>query len=281
MDDSLRDRVATAAAWAAAVLVGLVLTWLLFDLARRGLPAWSLELVVASPRDAGRAGGIAPILVSTALILLTCLAAVVPVGLGTAVLLSEVLSEDRLITRVSRRSLDLLAGVPSIVFGLFGNAFFCVALGLGFSILSGGLTLAVMVLPLFARASEEALRSVGRRDRLAAAALGLSRTRTLWSVLLPRALPALIAALVLSLGRAAAETAALVFTSGYVARMPSSLFDSGRALSVHVLDLALNVPGGDARAAASALLLLVVLLMINSGALALGSRLQRRLVATA
>jgi phosphate transport system permease protein len=158
----------------------------------------------------------------------------------------------------------VLAGVPSIVFGLFGNAFFCIYLGLGFSILSGGLTLACMVLPILIRTAEEGLHSAPHDYRLAAAALGMSRSATLVHLLLPAAAPALVAGLMLGIGRAGAETAALIFTSGYVDRMPDSLFDSGRALSVHIYDLSMNVAGGDASAYASALVLIILLLIINS-----------------
>src|SRR4029450_8378040 len=129
------------------------------------------------PRNAGREGGIAPILISTLLILLVCMAASLPLGVGTAILLSEFAGEG-LFARVVRRSLDVLAGVPSIVFGLFGNTFFCKVLGMGFSILSGGLTLACMVLPILIRATEEGLRSAPREYRLGAAAPGIPRTPT-------------------------------------------------------------------------------------------------------
>jgi phosphate transport system permease protein len=121
-----------------------------------------------------------------------------------------------------------------------------------------------MILPVFIRTTEEGLRSVPNNYRLAAAALGLSRSAALIHLLLPAATPALIAGLMLGIGRAGAETAALVFTSGYVDRMPESLFDSGRALSVHIYDLSMNVAGGDASADASALVLICLLLIINS-----------------
>jgi phosphate transport system permease protein len=223
----------------------------------------SWRFLVEAPADAGRAGGIGPILVSTGLILAVCLAASVPIGAATAILLAEFSRGTGWIGRVVRRSLDVLAAVPSIVFGLFGNAVFSVYLGLGFSILAGGLTLACMVLPLLIRSMEEGLRAVPDDYRQAAAALGLSHAATLSRVLLPAATPGLVVGLVLGIGRALAETAALLFTSGYVARMPGSLLDSGRALSVHVYDLAMNVPGGTGHAYATALVLVGLLLSVN------------------
>lgn len=266
-----RDRVATAAVWASAAAVTAVFAWLLFDILRHGASQVSWSFLVSPPLDAGRAGGLSSILVSTALILLVCMAASLPLGVGTAILLAEFAGEG-LFARLVRRSLDVLAGVPSIVFGLFGNAFFCKALGMGFSILSGGLTLACMVLPILIRAAEEGLRSAPREYRLGAAALGLSRTSTLLHLLLPAAIPGLMVGFILGLGRAIAETAALVFTSGYVDRMPTSLFDSGRALTVHIYDLSMNVPGGDRSAYGAALVLIALLLAINSAAWAVAKR---------
>jgi phosphate transport system permease protein len=256
-------------AWIVPALVAAVFGILLFDLLRHGASRLSWEFLVAAPADAGRAGGLGPILVSTLLILLVCMAASLPLGVGSAVLLSE---GDGPYARLVRRSLDVLSGVPSIVFGLFGNAFFCKTLGMGFSILSGGLTLACSVLPILIRATEEGLRAVPREIRMGAAALGLSQTTTLFSLLLPAAIPALMVGFTLGVGRAIAETAALLFTSGYVDRMPASLLDSGRALTVHIFDLSMNVPGGDRSAYGSALVLVALLLLINATAWTIARR---------
>lgn len=177
-------------------------------------------------------------------------------------------------------SLDVLAGVPSIVFGLFGNAFFSVFLGMGFSILAGGLTLACMILPIFIRTSEVGLAAVSNDWRHGAAALGMSRASVLWHILLPAAAPAVAAGLMLGIGRATAETAALIFTSGYVDRMPESLTDSGRALAVHIYDLSMNVSGGDGAAYASALVLIVLIVLVNMAALALSDCWLNRRIST-
>ena len=266
------DRLFTYSIWGAAVLVFAVFMWVMGDLAWQGVPHLSWSFLFSEPQNAGRAGGIAPILVSTLLIILVALAAAIPLGLGAAVWLAEYASNGNSgskFGRFVRLSLDVLAGVPSIVFGLFGNAFFCVYLGLGFSLLAGGLTLACMILPIFIRTSEAGLAAIGKDWRSAAAALGMSRASTLWQVLLPAAAPAIAAGLILGIGRATAETAALIFTSGYVDRMPESLSDSGRALAVHIYDLSMNVSGGDAAAYASAIVLIVVIMLINTIALAL------------
>lgn len=256
----------------AALTVTALFCWLLGDLAWHGLAQIDWAFLTSPPRDAGRAGGIGPILVSTGLILAVCLAVSVPLGVGTALFLSEYTTAESPFGRAVGRSLDVLAGVPSIVFGLFGNALFCIYLGLGFSILSGGLTLACMVLPILIRATEEGLRAVPNEYRHGAAALGLSRTRTLWNLLLPAAAPGLVVGLVLGIGRALAETAALIFTSGYVDRMPETLMDSGRALSLHIFDLSMNISGGNANAYASAVVLVVLLLLINLAASSIADR---------
>jgi phosphate transport system permease protein len=247
----------------AAALVLALFAWMMADILVQGGGELSLSYFLEGPIDAGRAGGIAPILVSTILIVATSMVVSLPLALGTAVLLAEFSRPQRGVGRLVRSSLDLLAGVPSIVFGLFGSIFFCRVLGLGFSILAGGLTLACMTLPIMTRSIELGLRALPLEQRLVAASLGFGRPATILRLLLPAAMPGLLAGVILGLGRAMAETAALIFTSGYVDRMPSSLLDSGRSLSIHIFDLAMNVPGGTPRAYAAALVLVGMLLIIN------------------
>jgi phosphate transport system permease protein len=253
-----------------------VFLWILLDLIHGGSALLSWDFLTDVPRDAGRAGGIGSILISTLLVLLIALLVALPVGWATAMLLAEFIPAMSLLGRWVRYSLQVLAGVPSIVFGLFGYAFFSIYLGMGFSILSGGLTLACMLLPILVSTAEAGLRAVPESYRLSAAALGMSRTATLFHLLLPVAAPAWAAGLLLGIGRAAAETAALMFTSGYVDRMPESLLDSGRVLALHIFDLSMNVPGGDAPAYASALVLIILLLVINLIAMQLIHFWQRR-----
>ena len=273
---SARDRLVQGLIYLAVLLVCAVFSWILFDLVRGGLAHISWEFLTGSPRDAGRAGGIGSILVSTVLILLVALVAALPFAWTTAILLAEYVPANSKFGVTVRYSLQVLAGVPSIVFGLFGSAFFCIYLGLGFSILSGGLTLACMLLPILVSTAEAGLRALPASYRLSAAALGMSRSATLFQLLLPAAAPTLAAGLLLGIGRAMAETAALLFTSGYVDRMPGSLMDSGRALALHIFDLSMNVPGGDTPAYASALVLVALLLCINILAMKLAYGLQRK-----
>ncbi len=264
-----REAMAASLMWVCAAIVSGVLIWILLDILLRGASHVSLSFLTSAPEDAGRAGGIGPVIISTLLILAVTLCIAVPLSLATAIALTEELDRHSGFSRAVRQCLDLLAAVPSIVFGLFGNAFFCIALGMGYSILSGGLTLACMILPILIRTTEQAIAAVPDDFRQAAAALGMSRTSTLLRVVLPAAAPAMTAGLILGIGRALAETAALIFTSGYVSRMPESLSDSGRAMSVHIYDLAMNVPGGSSQAYATALVLVAMLFVINGFAVML------------
>jgi phosphate transport system permease protein len=229
----------------------------------RGFSGFTLDFLFEAPESAGRKGGIGPIIVSTLCIVGICMAVAVPIGLGTAILLSEFSAWHPRFLKVVRYSLDILAGVPSIIFGLFGSAFFCGTLKLGFSLLAGGLTLACMVLPIFIRSVEIGLRSIATEDRLSGAALALSKSTIIFQLLIPAAMPGILMGFILGVGRAIAETAALIFTSGYVDRMPSSIFDSGRALSVHIFDLSMNVPGGDRNAYKSTLVIITLIIVIN------------------
>ncbi len=270
------DHAAAVAVWAVALGVAAMLLWIVGDviigamggMAKASSDASWWAFFTQAPRALGVKGGIGSVLVSTAMILAVCLSVALPLGLGTAVLLTETGATrgDARLARAVRRSLDVLAGVPSIVFGLFGSVLFCEVMGMGFSIKAGGLTLACMVLPIFIRAAEDGLRSVPEAWRHGATALGLSRSASLRRVVLPAAIPGLAVAFVLGVGRALAETAALLFTAGTVTRMPGSLDDSGRALSVHIYELAMFVNGGEPAAYRSAAVLVVLLLGINLAA---------------
>ena len=259
----MSDRFFTFLIWFFAALVAAMLFWVIGDVITKGLSHLSWQFLFDEPQNAGREGGIASILVSTLMILLVALVVSVPLGLGVAVWLSEFTQYSDALANKVRLTLDVLAGVPSIVYGLFGNAFFSIYLGLGFSILSGGLTLACMVLPIFIRTCEVGLFAVNNEWRRGGLALGMTRTATIWHVLLPAASPAIVGGLILSIGRVTAETAALIYTSGYVDRMPSSFSDSGRALAVHIYDLSMNVTGGDEAAYGTAFILITVIVVLN------------------
>jgi phosphate transport system permease protein len=259
----LKDTVFLAGVSAATLLVVLALLWIVVDVLSQGTSLWSWSYLTHLPENAGRQGGISSILVATVAIVTLALVLTVPLGLASAIWLAEYASSR---ARMLRFAIATLAGVPSIVFGLFGSALFSVYLGLGFSILSGALTLACMMLPLLISTCEAGLSALPHEWRRDALALGVTRWTLVTQVLLPAASPAITAGCMLALGRALAETAALVFTSGYVDRMPSSWWDSGRSLAVHVYDLSMNVAGGDHAAYAAASTLLVLVVLINLAA---------------
>ena len=258
-----RDRVATGFGAVLLLAVAMPVVSMVFSIWDQGHDELSLAFLLQDPRQAGQAGGIASLMISTGWILAICLAVAVPVGLGCALYLSEQVPPGSRRERGLGFVLDVLAATPSIVFGLFGYQFLAITLGFGFSLLSGGIALSFMVLPLMIRSAEQALRAVPRAHRQAATALGVTRTGWITRILVPSAAPGIAVGVILSVGRALAETAVLLFTAGYVLRRPDSVMDSGRALSVHIYDMAMNVPGGADRAAATAVVLITALILIN------------------
>ncbi|MBQ25814.1 phosphate ABC transporter permease PstA [Alcanivorax sp.] len=259
----MADRMAWLTGWVLLALVMVPVALMVMALWQQSADVLSMGFLLEDPGRAGRSGGIAALLISTGWILALCLLVAVPVGLGCALYLSESLPADSRRAQWLGGVLDMLAAVPSIVYGLFGYQFFAITLGLGFSILSGALALSLMVLPLMIRSAEQAMRAVPMGYRQARDALALSRWGWVRRILLPCAAPGIAVGIILSAGRALAETAVLLFTAGYVLRRPDSLFDSGRTLSVHIYDLAMNVPGGMPRAAATAVVLVALLVVLN------------------
>jgi len=260
--------------WAAtAATVGLLLFIIGFILTR-GAHVLSWEFLLTSPRQSGALGGILPTVVSTIWVSAAAVLVAAPLGVAAAVYLAEYTKESRL-TRIIRSGTEALAGIPSIIFGLFGFAFFVTALGLGWSVLSGGLTLGMMILPTVIRTSEEALRAVPRHYRDVAQSLGASKWQSIRSVILPAAAPGVMTGVVLGIGRAISETAAVIFTAGVALRMPRSPFDSARTMSVHFYTLTMEGISDD-MAYGTASVLVVTILLINIGAYALMNRLTRR-----
>ena len=239
------------------------LIWIFSHIGIHGFQGISLDFLIKPPVDAGRAGGIAPIILSTLYVLGLTLIMTFPIGVATALWLSE-FAQDNVFNKLLQLIIYVLAGVPSIVYGLFGNAFFTEFLGLGYSILSGSLTLAIMVLPFFIQLLWTGFSQIDPDLKKQAQALHLSQKTYIFNVLLPNTKPALIAGLILSIGRACAETAALLFTSGFVDRYPESIFDSGKTLTIHIYDLSMNVTGGETNAYATAFILMMIILSFNS-----------------
>jgi phosphate transport system permease protein len=245
----------------ATLLTVLVLVFIILFVLGKGLPEVSWEFLSSNPRDMGRAGGILPTLVGTILLPLMAIAIALPLGVGTSVYLTEYTRETRL-TRVLRFGTDCLAGIPSIIFGLFGFIFFVVGLRMGWCLLSGGLTLAIMVLPTIIRTSEEAIRAVPRSWREVSFSLGATRWETVIKVVLPNALPGIVTGVMLGIGRSIGETAAVIFTAGSALRMPASAFDSVRTMSVHFYILAREGISNE-KAYATAAVLIISVLLVN------------------
>lgn len=259
------QQLAHALLWALMGLAIAVLIAVLVFILERGLPHLSWSFVSETPRNSGRDGGVFPILIATLEVTLLGVALAAPLGVGTAIYLCEYTRESR-VTRIIRFGSDCLAGVPSIIFGLFGFVLFVTTLRMGWSILAGSLTLALMILPTVIRTSEEALRAVPPAYREVALSLGATHWQAILFAVLPAALPGIFTGLILSLGRAVGETAALVFTAGSTLpqRVPRSVFDSARTLSVHFYQLAREGISNE-RAYAAAAVLVLAIALINLG----------------
>ncbi|MCR4395403.1 MAG: phosphate ABC transporter permease PstA [Candidatus Saccharicenans sp.] len=239
----------------------LVLVFILVVILKNGLPQLSLEFLTRNPADMGREGGILSTIVATIFLTFIALLVATPLGVGTAIYLTEYTVEGR-ITRIIRFGAECLAGIPSIIFGLFGFILFVNKLKFGWSILSGGLTLAFMVLPTIIRTSEEAIKAVPAAYRLVSFSLGSTRWQTVTRVVLPSAIPGIVTGVILSIGRSIGETAAVIFTAGSALRMPTSLFSSSRTMSVHFYILAkegVSMP----KAYGTAAVLVISILVIN------------------
>jgi phosphate transport system permease protein len=261
LDPRLSQRIAKILLWAMTVLTVAILVFIIFFILRKGLPAVNIDFLTKNPVDMGRGGGIFSTVMGT--IVLTALAILIatPLGVGTAIYLTEYTWENAL-TRVIRFGAECLAGIPSIIFGLFGFILFVTKLGFGWSILSGGLTLAFMILPTIIRTSEEALKSVPAAFRQVSFSLGGTKWQTVTHVVLPSALPGIVTGIILSVGRSIGETAAVIFTAGSALRIPTSLFSSSRTMSVHFYILAregISMP----KAYGTAAILIIAILAVN------------------
>lgn len=264
------QRVAVGLMWTAAGITFAVLVFILAFILAHGLPHVTWTFLTQAPSSMGREGGILPIILGTLLVAGLALLLAAPIGVATAVYLSEYTREGRL-TSAIRFGADCLAGVPSIIFGLFGFVFFAIALGMGLSVLSGSLTLALMVLPTIIRTSEEAIRAVPNAFREVSWGLGGTRWQTVLHVVLPCALPGIATGIVLSLGRSISETAAVMLTAGSAVRLPHSPFDSSRTLALHFYLLSregISMP----KAYATASVLIIAIMALNLLAYALMRR---------
>lgn len=248
----------------ATLLTLLILIFIIVFILEKGLPVINWNFLTSNPEEMGKAGGIFPTIIGTIALPLLAIIIATPLGIFTSVYLSEY-TKETWATKIIRFGTDCLAGVPSIIFGLFGYIFFVITLEMGWSILSGGLTLAVMVLPTIIRTSEEAIRSVPNSFREVSFSLGATRWQTVKKVILPNALPGILTGIMLSIGRSIGETAAVIFTAGSSLRIPTSLFDSTRTMAVHFYILAREGISTE-NAYGTAATLIIAVLMVNLSA---------------
>ena len=244
----------------------------------RGLGAISWEFLTAMPREGMKTGGIFPAIVGTLLLTLGTALVAIPVGVGGAIYLAEYARDTRL-TRAIRLAIINLAGIPSVVYGLFGLGMFVLFLHLGTSILAGSLTLAIMTLPIIISTAEEALRAVPVEFRTVNASLGGTRWQGIRHIVLPQALPGIITGVILGLLRAAGETAPILFTVAafYLPRLPRSPFDPTMALPYHLYVISTQVPGMPLKIQfGTALVLLALVLSMNVVATVIRSYYRRR-----
>jgi phosphate transport system permease protein len=261
-----------------ALVVVVPILFVVGSIVVQGMGAISWEFLTAMPRDGMKAGGIFPAIVGTLLLTLGTAVAAIPIGVGGAVYLAEY-ARDTWLTRAIRLAIINLAGIPSVVYGLFGLGLFVLFLQFGTSILAGSLTLAIMTLPIIISAAEEALRAVPTEFRTVIVSLGGSRWQSIRHIVLPQALPGIITGVILGLLRAAGETAPILFTVAafFLPRLPQSPFDQTMALPYHLYVISTQVPGMPLKIQyGTALVLLALVLSMNVMATTIRSYFRRR-----
>ncbi len=236
-----------------------------------GITHINLEFLTQEPRRMGKDGGIFSVIIGTLMVTGVGILIATPIGIAAAIYFNEYSKKGRWVS-VIRFFTEILAGIPSIIFGLFGFAFFVLYLGLGWSVISGGLTLALMVLPTLIRSTEESLKTVPMAYREGSLSLGATKWQTIVKVIIPCCKPGILTGLILGVGRAIGETAAVMLTVGGSLRVPTSILDSTRTMSVHLYILAAEGLSMEKTYATAALLIFIVLL-INTAANLISGRL--------
>ena len=247
-----------------AIIVGYIFA--------KGIGKLNLHFLISDYSSSGD-GGILPMIVSTVYMVGVSIAIATPIGILAAIYMQEYAKQGKLVKAI-RFATESLAGIPSIIYGLFGGIFFVTVLKLSFSILSGALTVAIIILPLIIRTTEEALKTVPKSYREASLALGTTKFQTLYKVVLPSAVPGILSGIILSVGRVIGESAAIFLTAGTVAQMPSGIFDSARTLTVHAY--LLTKESGDIQtAAALGIVLIFIVLTLNTIAKVIAKKLNK------
>lgn len=277
-DPHRSQRIAFFFLFLATLLIVVPVGMIVVIIVKKGLPAISWEFLFDIPRHGMRAGGIFPAIVGTLYLVTGAIIFALPIGLLAAVYLSEY-AKDNLLTRIIKLAIVNLSGVPSVVYGLFGLALFVVFFKFGASILSGSLTLGIMILPIIITASREALESVPYSFREVSLSLGASKWQTIRHIVLPNAIPGILTGTILGLGRAAGETAPILFTVAafYLPRLPQSAFDQAMALPYHLYVISTQVPNVEEKIRyGTALVLLAIVLFMNLVAIIIRYRFRRK-----
>ncbi len=237
-----------------AIIIGHILI--------KGIPALSIEFLTTSPAPGGRGGGIYPAIIGSLELIAGTAVIAFPLGVLTGIYLNEYAKDTRF-TRIIREAIDLLNGTPSIVFGMFGMVLFVTAMGFGYSLLAGWITLAFMILPVIIRTTEEALKSVPKDLREASRAMGATKWRTIYKVVLPAAMGGVVTGAILSIGRAAGETAPIMLTAAVISQphLAGSILDPVMALPLHLYHLAMDLPGTTELQYGTATVLLIIVLV--------------------
>jgi phosphate transport system permease protein len=273
-----QQQVGFAALGIATLVMVLPIVLLIVYVVIAGLPAISWEFLSAMPYDGMRAGGIFPAILGTLYLTLGTALFAVPPGVAAAIYLSEYAPDNRW-TRAIRIAMTNLAGIPSVVYGLFGLGLFVVFLRFGTSILAASLTLSIMTLPVIISTAEQAMRAVPTQFRTVSISLGATRWQTIWRVVLPESLPGIITGIILGLERAAGETAPILFTGAtfFLPRLPNSPLDPTMALPYHLFVISTQVPGMPIQIQyGTVMVLLAFVLTMNLGAAIIRSRARAR-----
>lgn len=260
-----KDLVLSSLIWMSAAFTIGSLLWITWYVLYNGLKHVNWAFISDNYTRTGDEHGIYPMIVSTVYMVIASVSVAVPISIMTAIYLTEFAKAGSRVVRLTRFCVEALAGIPSIIFGLFGMTFFVAALGFGFSILSGALTLSLLILPVIIRTTEEALMAVPDSYREGSYGLGASKIHTIWRLILPSAVPGILTSVILSIGRIIGESAPVFLTAGMVAQIPTSILDSGRTLTVHLYKLTtelFTVEQWD-QAYGTATVLIVIVLVIN------------------
>ncbi len=266
MSPKMSQKIMKGVFWASGILTVLILLVIIGYILYKGLPVVNMSFIFSNPIDSGKSGGIFPMIISSLYVTFIAIIVATPLGVGAAVYLSEYAGETNLV-KLIRFGAETLASIPSIVYGLFGLAFFVVYLGLGWCVLSGGLILAIMALPTILQVAEVSLEAVPSSYREGSLAIGATKWQTIYNVVLPAAVPGITTGVILGLARAISEAAAILFAVGAALSVPISIFDPARPLPLHLYILAtegISLDNAYGTAAVLVLLVLVITVVTNT-----------------